>query len=397
MSFQHLIDLLKNEQVIHRQIEEFVSNTPFYLSEIPDKPEAKQPSHVLLEQSDRKCGVRIAPLEKMAIPKEYSRTKKMICILQNKIQYEEFSLNQGVLTSINKELVGTGETLMISPGKIHRFFSAEEEKPAILVEILLSKEHDFSEAEYSEYPISDSDATLADYYYGYDERYRKVYEEGGTFWETEEPNPPVVWFEKQYGLKGKKVLDLGCGEGRDSIFLAKRGVEVTGVDVSRAALDKARERSRTEGVSCNFIERDVLYLRNISANDYDFALNMGCLHMITDPKHRRKHLSRVHEILKPGGYFLLAHCREKWLKGFFSVPDYEKVGPVVPGRVIDRKIRTEDGTKMIPLELLPYKESSADELTKELEGVGFSVVEVFNENTFAFGNTNVLVARKPAE
>src|SRR6266851_2223257 len=52
---------------------------------------------------------------------------------------------------------------------------------------------------------------------------------------------------------GARVLDLGCGEGRDSVFFASQGCDVTAVDVSRAGLRKAERLAREKGVTVRWI------------------------------------------------------------------------------------------------------------------------------------------------
>lgn len=243
--------------------------------------------------------------------------------------------------------------------------------------------------------------TLQDYYFGYDRRYKKVYEEGAFLWETDCPNDILINFLEKFSNEklGLRVLDLGCGEGRDSCYLSSKGFEVIGVDISAAALIKAREISAVKKVSPLFLERDVIYLRNLPFKEFDFAINMGCLHMIPDTNHRFAHLKRVYEILKPGGYFLVAHCKSDWGKGFFSMPHYDNVGKLIPGEVIERRIKVSDhDEKFIPLEVVPYFESNENSLTKEFANIGFEVEEVINqESTFAFGNTTIVLFRKPIQ
>ena len=60
--------------------------------------------------------------------------------------------------------------------------------------------------------------------------------------------------------KSKSVLDIGCGTGRHSIELSKRGYDVTGIDFSAAQLIKARQNSIKENVSINFVRTDARYL-----------------------------------------------------------------------------------------------------------------------------------------
>ena len=61
------------------------------------------------------------------------------------------------------------------------------------------------------------------------------------------PNQRLV--EQVAGLAPGRALDVGCGEGADVVWLAKQGWEVTGVDVSQVALDRAAQHAADEGVA----------------------------------------------------------------------------------------------------------------------------------------------------
>lgn len=74
------------------------------------------------------------------------------------------------------------------------------------------------------------------------------------FWHAE-PNRFLV--EATSGLSPGAVLDVACGEGRNSIWLAERGWRATGVDFSAVALAKARKQAASRGVEVEWIEADV--------------------------------------------------------------------------------------------------------------------------------------------
>ena len=61
-----------------------------------------------------------------------------------------------------------------------------------------------------------------------------------------EPNGALV--AEVGGLEPGRALDVGCGEGADAVWLARRGWQVTALDVSRVALDRAEHQARDAGV-----------------------------------------------------------------------------------------------------------------------------------------------------
>ncbi|HKN13229.1 MAG TPA: methyltransferase domain-containing protein [Candidatus Binatus sp.] len=70
---------------------------------------------------------------------------------------------------------------------------------------------------------------------------------------------------------GGSVLDLCCGVGRHSIALARRGLAVTGVDRTRAFLDRAKASAREEGVTVEWVQEDMRAFKR--ANAFDGAIN----------------------------------------------------------------------------------------------------------------------------
>jgi len=93
---------------------------------------------------------------------------------------------------------------------------------------------------------------------------------------------------------GNKALDIACGEGRNSVFLAQNGFDVTGLDISDTGLSKAAARAGAEGVEVNFRLVD---LEHYEINEqYDLILNFNFLLRDLIPSEVRA--------LKPGGLLL---------------------------------------------------------------------------------------------
>ncbi|MCC8098108.1 MAG: class I SAM-dependent methyltransferase [Eubacterium sp.] len=62
----------------------------------------------------------------------------------------------------------------------------------------------------------------------------------------------IKYFLEKYGVKGKQILDLGCGTGTMSILLKKGGFDVTGIDISEDMLTVAAEKAEEENVDIFF-------------------------------------------------------------------------------------------------------------------------------------------------
>ena len=109
----------------------------------------------------------------------------------------------------------------------------------------------------------------------------------------------VSYIQKKRVSKGK-VLELGCGPGRNAIYLANEGFDVTAVDLSIEGISWAKERALAKGVEIEFICNSIFNLE--VQNEFDFVYDSGCLHHI--PPHRRvNYVDLIKNALKSGGYF----------------------------------------------------------------------------------------------
>jgi SAM-dependent methyltransferase len=101
----------------------------------------------------------------------------------------------------------------------------------------------------------------------------------------------------------QSVLELGCGIGRYSRYLAKEGFAVTAVDFSKVAIEKARKKAVNDSVKPEFIVADVTNLEMIPG-PFDVSFDVGCFHCL-DADARQKYASEVYRLLKPGGTHLI--------------------------------------------------------------------------------------------
>ncbi|MFD4970436.1 class I SAM-dependent methyltransferase [Streptomyces sp. NPDC058424] len=112
------------------------------------------------------------------------------------------------------------------------------------------------------------------------------------------------WLERGL-IGGRRALDLGCGPGRNALYLAERGFEVDAVDLSPQAIAWARERARETGAEVRFLCQDAFGSAGSPlTGPYDLVYDSGCFHHL--PPHRRiSHLALLDRVLAPGGHLAL--------------------------------------------------------------------------------------------
>jgi SAM-dependent methyltransferase len=119
-----------------------------------------------------------------------------------------------------------------------------------------------------------------------------------------------------------KAIDLGCGNARNAIFLARHGFSVEGVDYSAAAVAWASERIRQAGVAVTLRHRSVFELA-LAPGTYDLVYDSGCFHHV--PPHRREsYVALVASALKSGGHFGLTCFRPEGGSGYSDDEVYER-------------------------------------------------------------------------
>lgn len=129
----------------------------------------------------------------------------------------------------------------------------------------------------------------------------RAYRQPFTFW-GDIRVPAEVKALARHGAP-RAALELGCGVGRFSRYLAQQGLQVTGVDFSPVAIAKARERSAGDDVRPNFVVGDVTHLDALSG-PFDVSFDVGCFHCL-DQNAQRGYVSEVLRLLKPGGTHLI--------------------------------------------------------------------------------------------
>ena len=130
-------------------------------------------------------------------------------------------------------------------------------------------------------------------------------------WDDRAPNPLLVrWLDAHTGLlrPGAAALDVGCGTGDNAAELSRRGLRVTGFDVSPTAVDEARRRF---GAVASFEAADVLALPAAWGHRFDLVVEVYTLQVLP-PAERARAGRAIAETVAPGGTLLVvARAREE--------------------------------------------------------------------------------------
>jgi SAM-dependent methyltransferase len=128
--------------------------------------------------------------------------------------------------------------------------------------------------------------------------FESAYLAGSPPWDIGRPQPEIVKLADEGEVKGT-VLDVGCGTGENALYLASLGKQVVGVDGSRAAIARAREKAAERGLPVAFHVADALQLRRLHLR-VETVVDCGLFHVFSDEE-RRPYAESLIEVLSPGG------------------------------------------------------------------------------------------------
>jgi 2-polyprenyl-3-methyl-5-hydroxy-6-metoxy-1,4-benzoquinol methylase len=202
--------------------------------------------------------------------------------------------------------------------------------------------------------------------------------------------------------KGLKIIDVGCGTGRHSIELSKRGYSVTGIDLSDSMLETAREKAKQNGLHIDFLTHDA---RNLPfENQFDVAIMMceGGFPLMETDEMNYEILKNVSKSLKHHSKFIFTT-----LNGLFplfhSINDFHAEGDIIEGNAT-YKSRNFDLMTFRDYNLTKVEDDNGVEkelecneryyvpceITWLLKTLGFKKIEIFGAKLGAFSRQDVL-------
>lgn len=210
------------------------------------------------------------------------------------------------------------------------------------------------------------------------------------------------------GNRPQKILDLCCGPGRFAVPLARRGLQVTGVDRTAFFLEKAKQRAAAESVAIEWVQEDMRAFAR--PGTFDLALSMFTSFGYFDDKDEDLLVLRnIHTSLRPGGALIMDVVGKELLASSFdSVRSRKHADGSV---VIDRREVLDDWTRVrmewtiikgdaVRVFTIDHTVYSGQELKDRLETAGFDDIKLYGSIEGApydrEADRLIAVGRKPA-
>jgi ubiquinone/menaquinone biosynthesis C-methylase UbiE len=183
------------------------------------------------------------------------------------------------------------------------------------------------------------------------------------------------FMERLCGFKkyrGKKLLEIGCGLGTDSLQFARNGAIVTGIDLTEEGPRLAKQRFDMEGLRGEFLAADAENLP-FADNTFDVVFSFGVLHHTPDTQ---KAVNEVYRVLKPGGEIVIMLYHKHSLHTWIGTPLFFLTG-LANGKIrgYNDWVRVYDGTSN-PLGKA-YSRSDARKLFSKFKGLHFAICDSY--------------------
>lgn len=133
--------------------------------------------------------------------------------------------------------------------------------------------------------------------------WNESYASGQMPWDTGQPEPLLVDFITSGAVAPSPALEIGAGTGTNAIWLAERGFDVLGIDVSPLAVERARAKKGAGTPRCQFAVLDYLAAPP-PGGPFQFVFDRGCFHVFDEPGERQRFAAQVAAALTPGGLWL---------------------------------------------------------------------------------------------
>lgn len=199
------------------------------------------------------------------------------------------------------------------------------------------------------------------YYEAYDERYRQIHELD-LKWFMEGPSEIVLETMESFGIgKESRILELGCGEGRDANFLLRQGYQVLATDVSSEAVAYCRKHMAGYEESFRFLD----CVKERMDEKFDFIYAVAVVHMLVEDEDRAGFYGFYREQLKENGIGLICTMGDG---------EMERKSDVATAFDLQERVHEQSG-KRVCIAGTSYRAVSFDTFRYELEENGLEILQ----------------------
>ncbi len=125
-----------------------------------------------------------------------------------------------------------------------------------------------------------------------------------AYFASKPADPRIETFLETVDANGKQALDLGCGGGRHTELLARRGFTVSAIDVNPEMLATTKKRVEHAGLTADVREGSIVHIP-YADETFDIVVTTGVLHQATSAEEYDQAITELSRVMKPGAHVLL--------------------------------------------------------------------------------------------